>query len=299
MINYETLLSSYDDRLTLLQWLKKVEAALKDASAVSFKVNKRGDATLTFSVVFEDGSELETGPIILQQGESVQGAAIRNGHLILALTNGDELDAGDLGGVSGFSINASQHLVVAYQNGTTQDLGAIFTGDVTLTGNLAVAAVKTASLTSDEDEISAQKPVVEVMNGYTFARTYVSGKTYDIGVTYAGAVRNGNKLTLALAFKIKRKSDDIDFYNPYVGKFKIPSSIFNRLVPDVDDALDAKRIILIKAFDDISPVSRVMCTIKGTSEILMQLGAANEIPLNTMYYSRYEVTFLLSDNMAA
>ena len=96
MLNYETLLSSYDDKLTLMQWLKKVEAALKDASAVSFKVNKKGNATLTFSIVFEDGSEIESGEIVLQQGESVESAAIVNGHLILTLTNGDELDAGQL-----------------------------------------------------------------------------------------------------------------------------------------------------------------------------------------------------------
>ena len=299
MINYETLLSSYDDKLTLLQWLKKVEEALKGASAVSFKVNKRGDATLTFSVVFEDGSELETSPIILQQGESVQGATIRNGHLILTLTNGDELDAGNLGAVSGFSINASQHLIVTYQNGTTQDLGAIFTGDVTLTGNLAAAAVKTASLTSDEAEISAQKPVVEVMEGYSFAPEYVSGTAFDIGVTYAGAVKNGNKLTLSLAFTIKRKSDTIDNYFPMAGNFTIPSSLFNRLVPDVGDLLDAKRVILLTASNDTSPVSLVMASLKYSGKIHMQLGRPHQIPLDTIYYSRYEVTFLLSDNMAA
>ena len=167
-------------------------------------------------------------------------------------------------------------------------------GDVIITA----ATVKTASLTSDEDEISAQKPVVEVMNGYTFAPGYVNRPTYDVGIIYAGAVRNGNKITLSLAFNIKRKSDDIDAYYPIVGKFIIPSSIFNRLVPDFGDVLDAKRVILIKSFDDVSPVPLVMCTRKGTTEILMQL-APYTIPLNTTYYSRYEVTFLLSDNMAA
>lgn len=182
MLNYETLLSSYDDKLTLMQWLKKVEAALKDASAVSFNVNKRGDATLTFSVVFEDGSELETAPIILQQGESVQAATIRNGHLILTLTNGDELDAGDLGGVSGFSINASQHLIVTYQNGTTQDLGAIFTGDVTLAGNLTAVGVyatgtgvKTSVISQDVSSgIDVFASVVSLNNGLEAQGTIAS-----------------------------------------------------------------------------------------------------------------------------
>lgn len=139
MIDYDTILSTTEDKMTLLQWLKKVEAALKDASATSFKVNKKGDATLTFSIEFADGTELESGEIVLQQGESVQSAAIVNGHLILTLTNGDELDAGDLGGVTSFSIDASQHLIVHYQNGTTQDLGAIFSGDISINGDLSVS----------------------------------------------------------------------------------------------------------------------------------------------------------------
>lgn len=125
MINYETILSSYDGKLTLMQWLKKVEKALKNASATSFNVNKKGNATISFSIVFEDGSEIESNDIVLQQGESVAAARIENGHLILTLTNGDDLDAGDLGGVTSFEIDASHHLLVHFQNGTTQDLGTL------------------------------------------------------------------------------------------------------------------------------------------------------------------------------
>ncbi len=139
MLNYETILSNYDDKLTLMQWLKKVEAALENASATAFHVNNRGNATLTFSIDFADGSQIESGPIILQEGESVESARISNGHLVLTLTNGDELDAGDLGGVSSFAINSSQHLIVTYQSGRTQDLGAIFQGNISISGNLSVS----------------------------------------------------------------------------------------------------------------------------------------------------------------
>lgn len=127
MLNYETLLSSYDDKLTLMQWLKKVEAALKDASAVDFKVNKKGDATLTFSIVFDDGSELESGEIVLQQGESVASAAIVNGHLILTLTNGDELDAGSL-----------------------------FNGDVNITGTITCSKLQSTGDISASGALTAQ-----------------------------------------------------------------------------------------------------------------------------------------------
>ena len=158
MLNYNTLLSAYDDKLTLMQWLKKVEAALKDASAVSFNVNKRGNATITFSVVFEDGSELESNPFILQQGESVTGATITNGHLILTLSNGDTLDAGNTGAVSSFSIDANQHLIVTYQDGSTNDLGAIFTGNVSISGNLSVSGSFNAPVINGET-LPSVKPI--------------------------------------------------------------------------------------------------------------------------------------------
>ena len=96
MLNYETLLSNYDDKLTLMQWLKKVETALKDASAVSFDVVNLGNATFKFKIVFEDGSDIESDPLVINQGDSVASAAIVNGHLILTLTNGEEIDAGSM-----------------------------------------------------------------------------------------------------------------------------------------------------------------------------------------------------------
>lgn len=342
MLNYETLLSSYDDKLTLMQWLKKVEEALKDASAVSFKVNKRGDATLTFSVVFEDGSELETDPIILQQGESVQAATIRNGHLILTLTNGDELDAGDLGAVSGFSINASQHLIVTYQNGTTQDLGAIFTGDVTLAGNLTAVgiratgtgiktsviqqevesgidvfayevnfnndvsaqgtiasdtSIKTPALTSDEDEISAQKPVIEVMTGYSFV---IGGHPdFTLSNIYAGVVKNANKVTFVIAGEITKNNAVVT--NVTLGTFTIPYAVARKLITNSvggsSNFVDNRKLNLFYSFS--TSVDEVAYIEKNSSTTLMFAVRSANMAVSTKYYLRYEATFLLSDNLAA
>ena len=270
MINYETLLSSYDDKLTLMQWLKKVEEALKDASAVSFKVNKRGDATLTFSVVFEDGSELETGPIILQQGESVQGAAIRNGHLILTLTNGDELDAGDL--------------------------RAIFTDDVTIAGNLTAAGVKTALLTSDEAEISAQKPVVEVMSGYSI--TPIGEK---VNLLYAGAAKNGNKLSFAFFGTYTYKSGDTSFAFADIG---IPAAVGDKIVP-YELAGESRMIYsgVANIFSTRNAYKSCVAEMQKVSNSLLRIDFLNvnfsDLVDGTTYCFRIEATFLLSDNLAA
>ena len=136
MINYDTIISNFDDKVTLYNWLHKVEEALKNASATNFVVNNKGNATLSFSITFADGQTLESGDIVLQQGESVDQARIASGVLQLHLTNGTWLTAGNIKPVSNFSINANQHLIVNYQDNTSQDLGAIFNGNVNISGVL-------------------------------------------------------------------------------------------------------------------------------------------------------------------
>lgn len=160
MLNYDTILSNYDDKLTLMQWLKKVEAALKDASAKAFNVNKKGNATISFEIVFEDGSKLESGDIVLQQGESVTGAAIVGGHLILTLSNGDTLDAGEL------------------LNG---DLNV--TGKVTTTGNIEAGAKVIA--TTDVEAGGALKGASAAINGGINANGNISASGT---ITAAGSI---------------------------------------------------------------------------------------------------------------
>lgn len=331
MLNYETLLSSYDDKLTLMQWLKKVEEALKDASAVSFNVNKRGDATLTFSVVFEDGSELETGPITLEQGESVQAATIRNGHLILTLTNGDELDAGDLGGVSGFSINASQHLIVTLQNGTTQDLGAIFSGNVVINGNFEVTGlatlpyiegdengninvdgdiivsdgsleigdghVSTPILTSANNYIEAEKPVVEVMAGYSFQ----GGVDSHVNLAYLGISKNGNKLTMVFAGQILGGEDGIAANTRLqIAIVNIPYSIGAKIVPiqSGTNYVDMKHLYIGTEYF-LEAEARFYLVKSSNIVFYSAFNLKNALEANAVRAFRYEVTFLLSDNLAA
>ena len=124
-INKQTIISAFDDKLTLLQWLKTINKALDEAVLTGVEVRQKGNATFSFVVTFEDGTEFVSNEFVLAQGESINGATIRNGHLYLSLTNGDELDAGNIKPVTSFEINASQHLIVNYGDGTSQDLGTL------------------------------------------------------------------------------------------------------------------------------------------------------------------------------
>lgn len=170
MINYDTIISNFDDKVTLYNWLRKVEEALKNASATNFVVNKKGNATLSFSITFADGETLESGDIVLQQGESVDDARIAGGILQLHLTNGTWLTAGNVKAVSGFNINESQHLIVTYQDGTNQDLGNIYNGNVVVNGTFKQTQPnEKANVTwdgiSNKLTISNSYSVIEEING--------------------------------------------------------------------------------------------------------------------------------------
>ena len=209
-INKQTIISAFDDKLTLLQWLKTINKALDEAVLTGVEVRQKGNATFSFVVTFEDGTELVSNEFVLAQGESINGATIRNGHLYLSLTNGDELDAGNVKPVTSFAINESQHLIVNYGDGTSQDLGAIFSGNVNVDGNFTANSI------------------VENMNSnaYHFDKL---GETNGIERTYnyVGVVKNGNKLTIVISGTLKRTNTSADNFT--IGDFTIPNIVASKI----------------------------------------------------------------------
>lgn len=315
MIKYESIISSFDDKDTLYNWLRKVEEQLKNASATGFVVNKKGNATLSFSITFANGETLESGDIILQQGESVDGARIASGVLQLHLTNGTWLTAGNLGAVSSFSINASQHLIVNYQDGTSQDLGAIFNGNISISGNLIVTGttgINGQTIIDDDFAVTGNAQVngnllvqngisassiIEIMNGYAYSQgATTTGSTKQID--YASVVKNGNKVTFVIAGFITRTSDTFTA-DAKIGNFYMPNEIMTKLVPTTISGvpmLDVRTMDIYKTYTAHVNVDTFIE--KGSTGIYFTLVVNANMELNTPYYFRKEVTFLLSDNMA-
>lgn len=64
MINKNTIISSFDDRLTLLEWLKKVEYALNQSMVDSFSLHVV-DGQLSASLLFADGETLDSNSVPL------------------------------------------------------------------------------------------------------------------------------------------------------------------------------------------------------------------------------------------
>ena len=359
MLNYETLLSSYDDKLTLMQWLKKVEDALKDASAVGFSVINKANATISFQIDFEDGTSLESGDIVLQQGESVASAYISSGHLHIVLTNGDDIDAGALfngdvtltgnftatGEVLGNHLSSLNDLDVGQNAAIAGSLnvnavanldgGVSVTGDAAVDGNVGVdgnlsvtgtyssdsgsvnvggsvsavggistptasvtSSLSTPRITSTASEIEALKPIVETMTGYSF-QPHSNLAANGVVLNYAGVVKNGNKLTMAIAGVFTCTTGVPTTSNFDIGSFTIPQSVADKLVLNSLSALDNRSIAFFDGTtSSVSKYGRVSKNV-GQNVIRFSLySMGSTFALDTPYEFRYEVTFLLSDSLA-
>ena len=285
-INKETIISVFTEKLTLEQWLKTINKALDEAVLTGVEIAKKGNATLSFKFTFEDGTYLESNDIVLQQGESVQSAYIQNGHLYLTLTNGTNLDAGNIKPVSNFAIDNSQHLIVNYQDGTSQDLGAIFQGNVNISGTLDARKV-----TGDE--------IIEKMTGYSFTQTGFAGAT--ITPVYVGASKTGNKLTLVYFAKISlNEASETEIYGK-AGYFTIPATIGEKLYPSKigssnQNALANGYIEVFRQYEASKSLPYI-CTKTSNTQIDLWLYRVDRLDPTYDYNVRLEFTFLLSDNL--
>lgn len=68
MINYETILSAFDDKETLLKWLQKVEKALTDSTLTSVDCVNVDDSYIKFTFNFADGSTIDTPQVYVKPG---------------------------------------------------------------------------------------------------------------------------------------------------------------------------------------------------------------------------------------
>ena len=74
MINLQTLLSTFDEKGTLLKWLKKVEATLANASLETVQVVVVDATHIKMKFVFADGTSVESPSITLPRGsQGIQG----------------------------------------------------------------------------------------------------------------------------------------------------------------------------------------------------------------------------------
>lgn len=127
MINDNTIISSFNDRPTLLEWLKKVEEALKSDTATGVSVENPSVNSYIFKITFADGKTIASDTIRFP--DSVKSVAIENGHIIVTTQAGIITD---LGAVSGNNPYADI-IIVNSETNTTQ-----IVNNVDIAGTLSV-----------------------------------------------------------------------------------------------------------------------------------------------------------------
>ena len=65
MINNDSVVTAYDEHLTLVEWLQKVEVLLKNSGLKETILNDKGNATFSLTLVFNDGSKIESNAMTL------------------------------------------------------------------------------------------------------------------------------------------------------------------------------------------------------------------------------------------
>lgn len=68
MINYETILSAFDNKETLLKWLQKVEKALAESTITTVDCVNVDDSHIKFTFNFADGTKIDTPQVYVKPG---------------------------------------------------------------------------------------------------------------------------------------------------------------------------------------------------------------------------------------
>lgn len=128
MINDNTILSSFNDRPTLLEWLKKVEEALKSDTATGVSVENPSVNSYIFKITFADGKTIASDTIRFP--DSVKGVSILNNHLVLTMQSGLTDDLG--------VINPYADTIVLNSETNTTEIGnnAVVDGNLQVNSNV-------------------------------------------------------------------------------------------------------------------------------------------------------------------
>lgn len=285
MLNEKTIISSFDNNLTLMQWLKNVEKALKEGSAKNFEVIKKGEATISFKLTFMDDTFIESNDIVLQQGETGVG-------------------------IASVSLNATNHLIVTYTNGSVEDAGQLFSTNLNISNDLQVGNDVTIGNDLDvEGNITGQqvsgKEILEIMKGYLFDAS--SGLSAGIEPVYVGISKTGNKLTLVESLIID--ATQLSTVQPRFGRILIPKEIGDKIYELPNDQYGTFSGSLVPMYQEgsysapkynvgvIGAISHNWTSTKSALNFGINGFNSSSFDMTKRYFVRFEITILLSDNL--
>lgn len=156
MINYDSILSAFDGKPTLLQWLKLVKKAL-DESVLKDITLKQDGASVVFTFNFEDGTSISTPAVTLPKGDT--GAKGDKGEQGVSVTGVDEVSDEVVGSQTlttlrfHFSNGTNDEVVVYAENGKNGGIGVVINQPASATSGTLTADQLATLQASDNNYI--------------------------------------------------------------------------------------------------------------------------------------------------
>lgn len=240
MINYDSILSAFDGKPTLLQWLKMVKKALDESVLKDITVSQDG-ASAVFTFNFEDGTSISTPAVTLPKGDT--GAKGDKGEQGVSVTGVDEVSNEVVGGQTlttlrfNFSNGTNNEVVVHAENGKNASGGGskTYLHSVKISDATGINIIYFNMYSSKEavtlDDALAQIPI---SNSSTLNNTntmpVVHSHIADIGVLVAAKYRDGNNLKIAVTGVVfDREGNTV---NTYTNNF-LPGKIVDTLLAEI------------------------------------------------------------------
>lgn len=139
--------------------------------------------------------------------------------------------------------------------------------------------------------------IIETMTGYSVE---IDKSTYNWNPIYVGVCKNGNKVSLVVFGSYEKQAADDP--SGRLLKLNIPGTVGTQLYPytvaGVDDILESKPIAAFSTRKLYTMITGETMKVNNF-RIDVNLHGINALTDNTTYFFRYEVTFLLSENLVS
>ena len=141
--------------------------------------------------------------------------------------------------------------------------------------------------------------IVENMEGYSYA-SY--GEITTLNMIYAGACKNGNKLTLVGFFEVTTGAEETAMSGKTMFGFTVPNSVYSKLYPSTESPFENHlqdfQIVWFRTPTDAKVGTGYIYKNTGISGRLeFNLGSISGLNASTKYLCRIESTFLLNENL--